>query len=85
MKIDLNKDWTMLNDNKAFACSVPCSVLKTLMDAEEIEDPYYRENEKTSLPLFDSDYAFAKQFSLTYGMLSQDKIVLRLNCSSALK
>ncbi|MBR4555568.1 MAG: glycoside hydrolase family 2 protein [Ruminococcus sp.] len=77
MKIDLNKDWTMLNDNKAFACSVPCSVLKTLMDAEEIEDPYYRENEKTSLPLFDSDYAFAKQFSLTYGMLSQDKIVLR--------
>ncbi len=65
-RILLNDNWRMqkCDDMRSFSCSVPCSVYHTLMHHGEIEDPYYRENEVTALPVSDDDYCFSTQFEM---------------------
>lgn len=78
MKLDLNSGWLMnkCGDEEKLSCSVPCSVYKTLLEHEKIDDPYYRENEYISTGICDDDYEFSTQFFADVKILREKKIFL---------
>lgn len=61
---------------KIYDTTVPCSVMSVLLDAGVIEDPYYRENEKDALALFEKDYEFFCNFSVSGAHMQEDMIEL---------
>ena len=76
MKIELNKDWTMIDGDRTYPCSVPCSALGTLLAAGDAEDPYYRTNEEAAGEILKREFVFKKEFELSGSFLQQDKIFL---------
>lgn len=55
---------------------VPGSVLRTLLDAGAIEDPYYRDNEYRTRDLFWKDYEFFRNFTVSAELLDYEKLEL---------
>ncbi len=78
MNILLNQGWTMrrATGGEAYACDVPCSMYKTLLQYGAIPDPFYRENEVISTALCDDDYTFAKDFSCGADILDRKRQLL---------
>ncbi len=78
MHMLLNDNWIMRKTGTAitYPCEVPCSVYKTLLAEQVIDDPYYRENEYISTQICDDDYEFEKHFQVTSDELNCDKIFL---------
>ena len=61
----LQGSWNMIcEDGRVVAGQIPGSVYSFLLEAGEIEDPYYRDNELRVLPLMEEDYSFVRQFNL---------------------
>ncbi len=59
-----------------YDAQTPGSVLSVLLDAGEIADPYYGENEKLLRPLFDKDYEFVCNFSVNGEQMQEERIDL---------
>ena len=69
--------WKMKTaSGKIYDATVPASVMSVLLDAGEMQDPYYRENEKEILPLFEKDYEFFRNFSINGTHVQADLIEL---------
>ena len=61
----LNGPWEMTSSGGVkTAGTIPGSVYSFLLDAGEMEDPYYRDNELKALPLMEEDYTFERKFDL---------------------
>lgn len=69
---NLNDNWVTKVERKEYPCSVPCSLYKTLMDAEVIPDPYYRENEYISTDICRRDVSFEHIFDSSPEIRSSD-------------
>ncbi len=60
---NLNKKWFMEWNNTLLETDgVPCSMYSTLIKHHILDDPYYRENEKTAMEYSRNDYVFVKKF-----------------------
>ena len=51
-------------DGHAVTGQIPGSVYSFLLNAGEMEDPYYRDNERRALSLMEEDYTFVRTFDL---------------------
>ena len=61
----LNGSWNMIcGDGHAVTGQIPGSVYSFLLNAGEMEDPYYRDNERRALSLMEEDYTFVRTFDL---------------------
>ena len=80
IKTDLDGQWLLKNrsDNqdKTVKADVPGSVLDTWFKSGIIDDPYYRENEKSITPLFDNDFEYSRAFFVTKDLLEEDIVEL---------
>lgn len=78
MKLSLNDNWEMnrCGDTEKFICNVPCSVYKTLIAEDKIDNPYWRENEYISTQICDDDYEFSNSFVVDKDIILQEKILL---------
>ncbi|MDE6743092.1 MAG: glycoside hydrolase family 2 protein [Lachnospiraceae bacterium] len=78
IKESLNEaGWKMkAASGKIYDTTVPGSVMSVLLDAGVMEDPYYRENEKDTLALFEKDYEFFCNFSVSGAHMQEDMIEL---------
>ncbi len=78
MKIKINGNWLMNKegDSRKLACNVPCSVYKTLLEYDKIENPYLRENEYVSTEICDDNYDFSAAFTVGDDVLENDNISL---------
>ncbi len=64
-EIVLNGIWEMKSQSgKQVLGKIPGSVYSFLLDAGEMEDPYYRENELDALKLLEEDYTFVRSFDV---------------------
>lgn len=78
IKESLNEaGWKMKTaSGKVYDATVPGSVMSVLLDAGAMEDPYYRENEKSALALFEEDYEFFCNFSVSGAHMQEDMVEL---------
>lgn len=67
------KDWVMYDGERRYSCTVPCSVYKVLLENGEMEDPYYRENERMATAICDRDFTFEAAFFLDETILGEEK------------
>jgi len=56
---------------------VPGSVYNDLLRNNQMEDPFYRDNEDKAFALMEHDYEYITEFSVTQKMLGMDQIILR--------
>ena len=76
----LNGTWSLLcSDGHTVSGQVPGSVYSFLLDAGEMEDPYYRDNELKALPLMEEDYTFERQFDLPGSIAKCGHQILRFD------
>ena len=76
----LNGIWTMeWPGGDPVKGKVPGSVYSFLLDAGEMEDPYYRDNELKALALMDNDYTFTRRFEADLAILVAEHQVLRFD------
>lgn len=84
----LNGTWTMdqvtrrtnrEGEFRGVQGNIPGSVVSFLLDDGQIDDPYYRDNEKKTLSLFEDDYTFSRNFDVSEEDLGKEHQVLRLN------
>lgn len=79
MKLSLDGMWKMkaVGDESLMDAIVPGSVVQTLLDNGNIDDPFYRDNELKALELADDDYIYRRSFSVDPDWLQFDALVLR--------
>ena len=76
--IDLNGKWQVKRTDESnwLDAVVPGSVYNDLLQAELIEDPFYRDNEYKSFEISKFDFEYKKCFIAEESVLEKDKIVL---------
>ncbi len=57
--------------------SVPGSVYHDLLQAQVIEDPFFRDHEETVMNVMQHDFIYTRSFRLSEEMAQQDRILLR--------
>ncbi|MBR1724178.1 MAG: glycoside hydrolase family 2 protein, partial [Ruminococcus sp.] len=77
MKQSLNGIWRLHSGRYDLDAVVPGSFCDTLMNEGLIGDPYYRLNEYATLPVFDEDIVYEREFDLNADMCGSDRILLR--------
>ena len=76
----LNGSWKMTcGDGHTVTGQIPGSVYSFLLDAGEMEDPYYRDNELKALSLMEEDYTFERRFDLPARIARCPHQVIRFN------
>ena len=76
----LNGSWKMTcGDGHTVTGQIPGSVYSFLLDAGEMEDPYYRDNELKALSLMEEDYTFERRFDLPERIARCPHQVIRFN------
>lgn len=77
--LDLNGAWSMkrLDQSEWTEASVPGSVYSDLLNAGQMEDPFYRENDQEAVKLSEYDYEYEKRFMIGAEFLTEERIVLR--------
>jgi beta-mannosidase len=77
--INLNGTWRIksVTGSDWIDANVPGTVFGALLDAGKAEDPYYRDNETKVVPLFDEDYEYIREFSVSREALAHDRVLLR--------
>lgn len=80
-KILLNGAWVLAEAGNEPMCqvTVPGTVLSGLLEANLIDDPFYRTNEDATRALFRKDYEFYRSFNISKELLLEEKIVLVCN------
>jgi len=66
-----------LPGGRFFPAKVPGSVYNDLLANNQMEDPFYRDNEDKAFALMESDYEYCAEFSVSRKMLNMDKTLLR--------
>ncbi|ERI94435.1 glycoside hydrolase, family 2 [Clostridiales bacterium oral taxon 876 str. F0540] len=76
--ISLDGKWKMKKtvDNQWINAVVPGSVFNDLLNADLIEDPFYRDNENKVLKEADFDYEYVREFWVSEEILNEDKVLL---------
>lgn len=76
--LNLNGSWKMkkTTDSKWIDAKVPGSIFDDLLNAGEIEDPFYRENELQAIKVYSYDYEYQREFCVTEELLGCDKVML---------
>lgn len=77
MKQTLNGKWRLFNSKYDITADVPGSLCDSLLEQGLIDDPYYRDNEYKTLPLFDEGCVYERTFDLDEGLRGADKVLLR--------
>ena len=77
MKQTLNGKWRLYNAKYDITAKVPGTLCGSLLEQGLIDDPYYRDNEYKTLPLFDTDCTYEREFSLDKSLQDADKVLLR--------
>lgn len=75
----LNENWSMEISGKAgsYPVQVPGSVYSALLEAGQMEDPYYRDNEGKALALMENDFVWSLSFTPEEGVLACPHQILR--------
>lgn len=78
INLDLNGVWKMRRAGASewIDAKVPGSVFNDLLNAEKIEDPFYRDNEDQAKEIASYDYEYERDFNVGGELLKQDRIVL---------
>ncbi|MFD2657352.1 beta-mannosidase [Gracilibacillus thailandensis] len=78
LKVNFNDNWTMkdLQTEKEYHVRLPASVMNTLLDAHEIADPFYRDNEEQALEVANKDYLFYKRFEVDQTLFAHEKVTI---------
>lgn len=77
MKKSLNGKWRLFNSKYDITADVPGSLCDSLLEQGLIDDPYYRDNEYKTLPLFDEGCTYERTFDLDGKLRGADKVLLR--------
>lgn len=72
-KQQLTTGWQLLWNDRLLDTQVPFSVYSDLLSHGEIEDPFYRDNEKEAFPLSEKDYIYRLTFDAEEALLSCGK------------
>lgn len=72
-KFELNGKWNIKSNTYDVTGEVPGSVYSALLAQGLMEDPFYRDNERTALAIMDEEFTFTKTFDYTK---ESDKILL---------
>lgn len=77
-KLSLNGTWQMkcVQEDKWIPAEVPGSVYQNLLEAGEIQDPFYRENEPAAKEVSEKDYIYRRKFTADHAILKKDRILL---------
>ena len=76
----MNGSWKMTcGDGHTVTGQIPGSVYSFLLDAGEMDDPYYRDNELKALSLMEEDYTFERRFDLPERIARCPHQVIRFN------
>lgn len=73
-KTDLNGIWKLSGGGYHVEGTVPGSVYSFLLDAGQMDDPFYRDNELSALAIMDHEFAFMRTFS--YHNSEQNSVLL---------
>ncbi|NLL76231.1 MAG: glycoside hydrolase family 2 protein [Clostridiales bacterium] len=80
MKIQhLTTGWQLVWNDKLLNTEVPFSIYSDLFKHGEIEDPFYRDNEKEALPLSKNDYIYRLYFDVEEKLFECEKKWLRFD------
>ncbi len=76
--LDLNGIWQMKKKDDAewIKGKVPGSVLTDLLRAEQIDDPFYRDNEDKAKEILSHDYQYERTFDVEGKILEYDRLIL---------
>ena len=77
MKQTLNGKWRLYNSKYDITADVPGTMCGSLLKQGLIDDPYYRDNEYKTLPLFDEGCTYERSFDLDEELRGADKVLLR--------
>ncbi len=77
--ICLNGEWTVRRNGggECVPASVPGEVFSDLLAAREIPDPFYRDNEERLQWIGESDWLYARSFTIDEDTLANKRVVLR--------
>ncbi|NUU64055.1 beta-mannosidase [Paenibacillus agri] len=77
--LTLSGIWQMkkTNDSEWINGNVPGSVFNDLLQAGQMEDPFFRDNEYDALELSKSDFEYTREFSVEKDLLDHDVVLLR--------
>jgi beta-mannosidase len=80
-KINLNGAWMMKSSDrsKSLEAQVPGSVMNELLKHGEIDDPFYRDNERFAYDIASKDYEFIREFLIDNELLQNKHLVLRFD------
>ena len=81
IKISLDQNWIMKDrswDN-FIPASVPGDLYSDLLENKVIEEPYYRDNELTALPLAEKEYEYVTLFSVDEDVRNRERVLLRFD------
>ena len=75
----LHSGWqlTTVGKNDTIPATVPGSVYNDLLNADRMEDPYWRDNEMKALALMDEDYRYNTTFDVNADVLNSERVLLR--------
>jgi len=76
-RFGLDGIWKLKSEaENAIDAEVPGTVLDAWVKTGTIPDPYYGENEKAVTPLFNKDFEYSRDFSVSEELLTHDKVEL---------
>jgi beta-mannosidase len=81
-RLDLGGEWelrcldSVVCPPESIAVNVPGSVYSALIAADNIDDPFYGENESSAQKYSDHDWAFSRVFRIPQGFLNHDSVEL---------
>src|SRR5687768_14998355 len=80
-QFDLNGEWTVRQDGDAerLLARVPGCIHLDLLSAGKIEDPFFRDNEKTVAWVAENDWIYEREFFVTEDLLREEHV--RLSCA----
>ena len=80
IKHSLNGRWLLDIPGSAFPqteATVPGSVYHDLLEAGQIDDPFYRDNEDEALKIMENDFVYSRSFKVPAELLRCDRVLLR--------
>lgn len=77
-KILIDKNWKMrrADEERFYDASVPGSVYRDLLNAGQMEDPFWKDNETEALKLMDHDYEYSTTFICDDEMINMSELML---------
>ena len=74
--IDINWKMRRTDEERFYGASVPGSVYRDLLNAGQMEDPFWKDNETEALKLMDHDYEYSTTFICDDEMINMSELML---------